>query len=217
MGPFRDRKRWHALEPKRERDKRLVDPALFALLRAVVILMFGILVLQLINLQVIKGAEFRRKAEINALREVPELSARGLIYDRNSRALVQNSARFSAAIIAGDLPDHGEAGIYRALEPVLNMPAADIEGKVKEGVDKQGPYSPAIVKQDIDRDTALTLMELEPHAPGLKVLVEPTRQYTTGALLSHVLGYVGPVSADEYQQLKDKGRSWWKSTPPAAS
>src|SRR2546423_1169954 len=127
MGPFRDRKRWRALEPKRERDKRVVDPALFALLRAIVILMFGVLVLQLINLQVIKGAEFRRKAEINALREIPELSARGLIYDRNSRPLVQNSARFSAAIIAGDLPDHGEAGVYRTLEPVLKMPAADIE------------------------------------------------------------------------------------------
>ena len=41
-------------------------------------------------------------------------------------------------------------------------------------------------------------MELEPHAPGLKVVVEPRARYLTGDLLSHVLGYVGPISAEEY-------------------
>ncbi|HSP54999.1 MAG TPA: penicillin-binding protein 2, partial [Dehalococcoidia bacterium] len=91
------------------------------------------------------------------------------------------------------------------LEPILQMPAGDIAKKVQQGIDGQGAYSPAIIKQDIDRDTALILMELQPHAPGLQVLVEPTRTYTTGALLSHVLGYVGPVSAEEYATLKDNG------------
>jgi penicillin-binding protein 2 len=77
------------------------------------------------------------------------------------------------------------------IEPVLQMTAEDIGKKVQEGIDRQGAFSPAIIKQDIDRDAALVLMELEPHATGLRVIVEPTRTYTTGALLSHVLGYVG--------------------------
>ena len=102
MGPFGgERRRWKALEPKRERDKHGPDPAMFALLRALVILMFGILALQLINLQVIKGDEYKHRAEINALREVPLSPARGLIYDRAGRPLVQNSARFTATV---DLP-----------------------------------------------------------------------------------------------------------------
>jgi penicillin-binding protein 2 len=198
-------RRWRAREPKKERVKGAPDPAFFALLRAAVIILFGILVLQLINLQVIKGDEYRRRAEINALREVPLLPSRGLIYDRNMTPLVHNSARFSAAIVPGDLPDRGEAAIYRMLERVLGMSGDEIRQRVRESVEAQGEYSPAVVKQDIDRDTALVLMELEPHAPGLRVLIEPTRQYTTGALLSHVLGYVGAISAEEYADLKDKG------------
>ncbi len=201
-----ERRRWKALELKKERNKRAgPDPAAWALLRAIVILMFGALVLQLINLQVIKGDEYKERAEINALREVPLLPARGLIYDRNGRPLVQNAARFTAAIVPGDLPERGEVGVYRMIEPVLQMSVEEIEKKVEEGLDRQGAYSPAIIKQDIDRDAALVLMELEPHAPGLQVLVEPTRTYTTGALLSHVLGYVGPISAEEWADLEDKG------------
>lgn len=201
-----ERRRWKALELKKERDKRAgPDPAAWALLRAIVILMFGALVLQLINLQVIKGNEYKERAEINALREVPLLPARGLIYDRNGRPLVQNAARFTAAIVPGDLPERGEVGVYRMIKPVLQMSVEDIEKKVLEGIDRQGEYSPAIIKQDIDRDAALVLMELEPHAPGLRVLVEPARTYTTGALLSHVLGYVGPISAEEWADLEDEG------------
>ncbi|TMB96350.1 MAG: penicillin-binding protein 2 [Chloroflexi bacterium] len=199
------RRRWRALEPKRERDKRKPDPAMFALLRALVILMFGILVLQLINLQVIKGEDYKQRAAINALREIPLPSSRGLIYDRNMRPLVQNSARFSAAVVPGDLPEHGEAGVYRLLERTLKMPASEIELRVQDGINKQGEFSPAVIKQDVDRDTALVLMELEPHTPGLQVLVEPTRHYTNGALLSHVLGYVGPLSQDQYAELRDHG------------
>ncbi len=206
MGFLGGERRWKARELKKERDKRAgPDRAVWALLRAIVILMFGALVLQLVNLQVIKGDEYKQRAEINALREVPLPPARGLIYDRNGRPLVQNSARFTAAIVPGDLPERGDVAVYRMLEPILQMPADDIAKKVQEGINGRGAYSPAIIKQDIDRDTALILMELQPHAPGIQVLVEPTRTYTTGALLSHVLGYVGPVSAEEYATLKDNG------------
>lgn len=201
-----ERKRWKALEPKKERDRRAgPDPAVWAFLRAAVILMFGALILQLVNLQVIKGDEYKQRAEINALREIPLLPARGLIYDRNGRLLVQNSARFTATIVPGDLPDRGEVGVYRMIEPILQMSIEDIARRVQEGIDSQGEYSPAVIKQEIDRDSALILMELEPHAPGLKVIVEPTRTYTTGTLLSHVLGYVGPLSAEEWAELEDQG------------
>ena len=54
-------------------------------------------------------------------------------------------------------------------------------------------------------DVALTLIELEPHVPGLRVQVEPSRNYLTGDLLSHILGYTGPISAEEYAALASEG------------
>jgi penicillin-binding protein 2 len=202
LTPSSDRKRWKAKEPRRERDKGKVSPASFAILRALVILMFGALALQLINMQILKGDEYKDRAAINALREVPLAPARGLIYDRNMQPLVQNSASFSVAIVPGDLPERGEGEVFATIERVLGVPAAEIEQRVQEGVERQGEYNPTVIQGDIGRDAALELMELEPHAPGLKVVVEPSREYTTGSLLSHVLGYVGPLSAEEYDSLE---------------
>jgi len=200
-----DRKRWKAKEPKKDRPQSAQVNVMAASMRALVILMFGILLLQLINLQVIQGDDYQRRAEINAIREIPVSAARGLIYDRNGQPLVANTARFSIAIVPGDLPDRGDVGVYRQLSGIIGMPVAEIEAAVEEGIENQGEYSPAVIKTDLDRDTALILMELEPSAPGLRLIVEPARRYLTGSLLSHVLGYVGPLSAEEYAELGSEG------------
>ena len=178
---------------------------MFALLRALVILMFGILVVQLINMQLINGDGYREQAEINALREVDVPAARGLIYDRNGTLLVQNKAEFAVAIVPGDLPERGQTAIYRLLSDIIEIDAAEIEAEVEVALEREADYNPVIIKENLDRETALILMELEPHAPGMRVLVDPSRVYQTGTLLSHVLGYVGPISAEEFADLADAG------------
>ena len=205
MTSFERRRRWRAKEPKKERPAGRRVLTMAALLRALVILMFGALLIQLINLQVIHGEEYKQQSEINALREIPIPAARGLIYDRNGVPLVENSARFSVTLTPGDLPDRGVTAVYRSLGDVIGMSETDIQAKVQEGIKQQGQYNPVTIKTDLDRDTALILMELEPHTPGMNVQVDPARHYLTGDALSHVLGYVGPISADEYAELQDKG------------
>ena len=96
--PFEGRRRWRAKEPKREAAPNARTLTVSAGLRALIILMFGILVIQLINLQVIHGENYKQQSAINAIREVPTSAARGLIYDREGRPLVSNSARFAATI-----------------------------------------------------------------------------------------------------------------------
>ncbi len=205
MTSFEGRRRWRSKDPKKERPAARRVMTMAALLRALVILMFGALIVQLINLQVINGEEYQERAEINALREVPIPAARGLIYDRNGTPVVENSARFSVSITPGDLPDRGVAAVYRSISQVIGMPEAEIEAKVAEGIELQGEFSPAVIKTDLDRDTALVLMELEPHTPGMHVAVAPARRYLSGDLLSHILGYVGPLSAEEYTALAEEG------------
>ena len=203
--PYEGRRRWRAREPKREAAPNSRTLTMSATLRALVIFMFGILTIQLINLQVIQGADFKQQSAINAIREAPTSAARGLIYDRNGKPLVSNSARFSVTIVPGDLPDRGEEAVYRMISNVIGMPPEEIAQKVTDGVEASGEFNPAVIKTDIDRDTALILMELEPHAPGLKVEVDPARTYLTGDLLSHVMGYIGPISAEEYAAMADEG------------
>lgn len=206
MDWFGNRRRRRTAPRKDPRERQLAGGSgWFAFLRALVILMFGVLVIQLVNLQIIQGDEFKHRAEINALREVDVPAARGLIFDRNGTLLVQNQAEFAAAIVPGDLPDRGAASVYRMVSEVIDMPVEEIEREIAIAVEARGEYDSVILKEKLDRDTALILMELEPHAPGLTVLVKPAREYLSGSLLSHVLGYVGPISEDEFNALIDEG------------
>jgi len=200
MDMFGSRRRWRG-ELDKNRRERTNGQAIFALLRALVILMFGVLVIQLINLQLIQGGEFKDQAEINALREIDIPAARGLIYDRNGTLLVLNEADFAIAIVPGDLPDRGQTAVYRLLADVIDIDATEIESLVAAGIERQGEYNPVIILDRLDRETALILMELQPHAPGMRVMVDPSREYLTGSLLSHVLGYVGPISVEEFEEL----------------
>src|SRR4030042_1371829 len=92
--PKRERKRGKGESPGRKHP-------VFAVLRALVILLFGILIVQLVRLQVIQGDEHAERAEINALREAQIPAARGLILDREGRPLVLNAARFWGAMSPG--------------------------------------------------------------------------------------------------------------------
>src|SRR4030042_4045384 len=196
--PKRERKRGEGESPGR-------GHPVFAVWRALVILLFGVLIVQLVRLQVIQGDEYAERAEINALREAQIPAARGLILDREGRPLVLNTARFSAAIVPGDLPERGEMGIFQQLERVTGVPTEDIERRVRAGIEERGAFGPVVIKQDVDEDVGVVLRELEPVPPGLKLLTEPTREYLAGPLLSHILGYVGPISEEQYEELRDQG------------
>lgn len=58
---------------------------------------------------------------------------------------------------------------------------------------------PMIVKQDVDRDTAMSIAANALYLPGIVVDDETlVRQYRGGTVFSHLLGYVGPISDVEY-------------------
>ncbi|HZP26576.1 MAG TPA: penicillin-binding protein 2 [Dehalococcoidia bacterium] len=175
-------------------------------LRALVIAMFLILVGQLVRLQVVESGQFKERAAINAIREVNTAPARGLVYDREGRPLVQNVARYSAAIVPADLPKRGEIGVYRQLAPVLGMSEQEIQSKVNEQVARtKDELTPVVLKEDLSADTAMVLRELEPHTQGVHLLVQPTRNYLYGALTSQIMGYVGALTPEDYEQLKAQG------------
>ena len=67
------------------------------------------------------------------------------------------------------------------------------------------PYEAVVIKDELDRDTALILKELTPNLPGVELRVEARRSYPSGDLTSHIVGYVGSISEEEYASLRPRG------------
>ncbi len=181
-----------------------------------VILMFGILSLQLARMQLVNGSTYEARAETNRLRLETTLPARGLIYDRNGKPLVENVPSYAAAIVAADVPDFDATSdpptctgrckdIIIDLQDVTGVPAGDIQTLLFDRGQSNDPFTPAVVKENMDQETAFKLREDLAQLPGVRVVVEPERNYLDGALMSHILGFVGPVYAEDYATLKSEG------------
>ncbi|MCX6024298.1 MAG: hypothetical protein NTZ05_21735, partial [Chloroflexi bacterium] len=198
--------------PPRWRVQRLkkIDPAQIIrrrllLLRVAVVLAFGVLAGQLWRLQIVEGARFQVKAEANRMRLLAASPLRGVVYDRNRELLVRNIPSFTAAVTPFDLTPEQQDLLAPRLEMLLKVPAAETHRRINERRDSQLVFSHVPIKTGLTRDEAFILEEHRADLPGLQVLVEPIRSYTTGIDTAGILGFMGRISPEEFVNLKDDG------------
>ena len=146
-------------------------------------------------LQVVRGAENRRKSEENRLRFQVIRAPRGTIYDREGSVLAQNLPGFRV-IWDPSLPraHPEEEPDWEKLAQILNLPLGEISEKVNEAREAQ---SPVILKSSASRDETLAVETLFSDFVGIKTEVSPVRSYPQGALFSHVLGFVGEAGPQD--------------------
>jgi penicillin-binding protein 2 len=169
----------------------------------VVVLAVGGLSARLFYLQIVDGGRFSTLATRNrtVLEAVP--SPRGLIYDRSGRALVTNVPTFAVKLRPADLPQAQRPQVVDRLAALLGMDAAEINATIDGNPGSN--FDLVRIKGDVDENTARLIAEAGFDLPGVQIAVEARRDYTYGSLFSQILGYTGPVSADELAQLKAKG------------
>lgn len=186
---------------------------------------FLVLVGQLWRLQMVQGDYYQQAADVNRFRLARTLAPRGVIYDRRGYLLVRNKPELSVSVIPAYLPqDESEReDLLLRLAELIDMPIVgrspqdpqDIQRFNKDGSAvgirdllakaEVAPYRPAHLKTGIPREVALVLEEEHLDWPGVQVEVEPVREYLYGALLAHVLGYVGPVPEEQAGLYKAQG------------
>lgn len=133
----------------------------------------------------------------------PLASTRGVIYDRNGTPLVTNAASYSVKIRPADLPESRRTEVVNTLAALVGMDPADINVAIDSNPGSR--YDTVRVAQDVEPEVAGFIAESSSQLPGVEVVVETRRKYELGALTSQVLGYTGPISAEELADLKAKG------------
>lgn len=59
------------------------------------------------------------------------------------------------------------------------------------------------ISEDIPREAVAEFSESSEKFAGINIVVKPVREYTSGTLASHILGYAGTISSEEYESRKD--------------
>ena len=188
------------LVQNRERDRR---PIRFVAFGLAMVMVFSLLTVRLGYLQITNGRTYAAKAEANRTVTVSIPSPRGLIYDRKGRLLVANVASYAVRITPADLPYDQRDAVSSRLGVLLNMQPSDILATLDSATGSR--FNPVQIASDVPKNTADVVTESSAQLPGVSVAIETRRDYTTGPLMSQILGYTGPVDAATYARLQASG------------
>jgi penicillin-binding protein 2 len=186
---------------------RRVEPARrlsrFLVFGLVAILAMSALTARLFYLQIANGVEFTALAQQNRTALEPIPAPRGLIFDRDGRPLVTNAAMYSVKVRAADIPEERRDEIVGRLSALLGIDAADINSSIDSNPGSR--FDLVRIAEDVDEATAGIIAESRTELPGVEVVVDATRSYPQGPLVAQILGYTGPVSAEQIVDLRDDG------------
>jgi penicillin-binding protein 2 len=187
------------LEQRRKNPRLLSDDTTFAAGKIAFFqyLSVGVIIFLIVSfwdLQVRNPDFYSERAERNRIRSVPIPAARGKIYDRDGRIIVDNHSSFRVRLHRENLKlEH-----LKAIADGLNLDYEELYAKVKRFTSRP-KYEAIMLKQDL---TPGEVAFVDSHRgdnmlPELELIHGQTRLYPKGGLTAHVIGYVGEVTETE--------------------
>ncbi len=149
-------------------------------------------------LQVDQSDEFKLLAEENRIniRLVPP--RRGLIQDRNGRTLAGNEQNYRVVITREDAGD--VETILARLARLIPMTPEDLE-RARTDLERNSAFVPVTVADRLSWDDFSKVALNAPALPGVIPEVGLSRIYPLVEDFAHVVGYVGPVSEKDLENL----------------
>jgi penicillin-binding protein 2 len=163
--------------PQAQRKSRIIT---------MIVVVFVIFFARLFYLQIL-DTSYRISADNNALRNVTQYPARGLIYDRNGQLLVYNEAVYDLMVIPGQVKEMDTVEFCELI-------GISIE-KFRENLRrdrKHSRFAPSIFEKQLSKETYGQLQERMFKFRGFYVQPRTVRKYPR-PVAAHVLGYIGEV------------------------
>jgi len=177
----------------------------FAAVGLGIVLVFGGLTARLYDLQIVRGDYYGALSQQNRILRLPVRAERGSVTDRNGRPLVVNIPGFEVSIIPVDLPRARESELASRLGALLGLPTEAVQGAIT-AQRQRNPYEPVRVSPTpVPREIAVAVSERGELFPGVRVEPGSIRFYQDGELYAPVIGYTGPVTEGELDDLREKG------------
>jgi penicillin-binding protein 2 len=185
---------------------RTVPRNRFRVATAALFFCFSVFLARAVFLQIYRGPAYRLLAEQNRVRVQTLLAPRGIVTDRHGEVLAQNVPTFVFEMTPADLPTDAEERhtlLNRASE-LAGVTRTDLDLLLTKTADE--PFEPAVVIKGMPYETAMRLAIEATSLPGFSLSSSTTRSYnSTAPSLSHVLGYMGSLSPEEYAERKASG------------
>ena len=168
--------------------------------------LFAAMFARLWYLQVLEREELQLEALGNVVESVYEQAPRGRILDRDGRVLVDNKVvqvvTIDPRVLADELDADEREEMYLRLAVAVSRSGrlTKLDAVEDEVLDPEyGPFDDIPVAVDVDPQLLVFIGERPDEFPGVEVVQQTVRSYPFGNLAAHLLGYVGPITLDEFE------------------
>ncbi|SDM71843.1 penicillin-binding protein 2 [Franzmannia pantelleriensis] len=154
---------------------------------------------RLAYLQVAQHEVYITRSEQNRVRVEPLPPTRGLIYDRNGQLLAENRPTYNLMLVRERVEDLDAT--LNLLVELLALPEEGVEAFRERSRQRTRPFQPALLMSDLEEEQIAHLALNRHRLPGVEVEAQLLRYYPDAEMLSHALGYVGRINAEELATL----------------
>ncbi|MFR7746221.1 MAG: penicillin-binding protein 2 [Eggerthellaceae bacterium] len=159
---------------------------------------FGALAAKLFGLQIVDSSRYSEEAQANLYTTVATPAPRGVIYDANGMALVNNR---QVQTVLADAEVANNPDVLLRLSTLLGIPYEVVRARILDS--SSGAQSQRVVASDVALRNIAFISEHRDAFPGVTTQIRTTRTYPYGALAAHVLGYTGTASEDDLKNVPD--------------
>ena len=161
-----------------------------------VVTSFLVILMRVWYLQILKGEDFMGKSEQNRVRKISLADYRGEIKDRHGNVIVNVRPSFSLYVTPEDADNLSESLEFLSGLIEIN------KDKLRSDIRRSPSFKNVLIKRDISRREVAYIEENKMLLPGIRIKIEPIRNYAHKDFASHVLGYLGEVSKSELKISK---------------
>lgn len=164
----------------------------------VIVLLAGLLVYRLVDLQVVHFEHFSRLSQGNRVRIEPVPPVRGLLLDRHGRLLAENRPVYQLELIPEQVRDI-EGTLAELVR--LGLVREDDLQRIHTQIRSQRRFEPTVLRPRLSEEEAARFAVQRPRFTGVDIQARLARQYPLGDFAAHALGYVGAISENDLQRL----------------
>ncbi len=173
-------------------------------IQIIAFILLGLLGVRLYYLQIVKGDQYKERAENQRIRKLRIPAPRGAILDRNGKMLVDSRPTFNIVLSREEIKNKDLAAILPDLADGLGLEIDYLQERV-EWMRTQPAFESLVIKENA---TLEEISWVEAHSlehPELRVEIHPQRFYPLIKVAAHVLGYVGEISPKQLEDPKYAG------------
>lgn len=170
----------------------------------IITVMFSVLLAGLFWTQVIRGGYYYALSQNNRIRLVSLGAPRGVIFDLNDKVIADSVLSYDLVIKSQELKNKRQR--YAALDklsPLLGESVKSLEVIYKRNY--IAPFADTPVAENISRESAFKLEQMNLDVPEAAVKTTPQRRYVYKEATAPILGYLGEIDKEQLAALKEYG------------